>query len=613
MIRFRLVLSCLGLCALGIIAYANSFSVPFHFDDQTHITENPYLHQMSALRPAALLRAMVQDGRQNRPFSNLSFGLDYYFHGESVWGYHLVNLLLHLFAALMAFLALRLTFRRAGLPENRRDLAALAAIAVWTVHPLQTQAVTYIVQRQTVMASAFLLATLAAYVAGREAGSRARKYPLYTAALVAMILAAGSKETALVTPALLLLYEIYFFQNSSFGLRRAQPSGFLRRHPLQVAVAVIILSSLSILYLRPEMWAKIALGYQDYSFTLPERLLTEPRVLFDYIGLILLPLPSRLSLEHAPVLSSSLVHPWTTLPAILAWIGLIAAAFRFARLRPLLSFALLWFLGNLFLESSFLPLDLMNEHRLYLPSLAVIVPLAAAPILYTRRRRWPLAGLGLIVIFLLLATITRNRVWQSPRRLWTDAIEKAPGVARAWTNLCAVQVAEADYSAALAGCRRAVAIDPRIAEPHNYLGIAYYQLRDPERGEQEFQKAIALNPDFDLALFNLAELYRKQAEPEQAIAAFLRTLAVNPDNDRAHLHLGHLYLLQNQPRLAIPHYQEVVRLRPRWPRAYSYLAQAYLDAGDCAAARQEAERGLRLDPAQPDLESIRQQCVPRAR
>jgi len=603
--RLQLLLAGTLLCALGIIAYANSFSVPFHFDDETHITENPYLHQMSTLRPAALLRAMVQDGRQNRPFSNLTFGLDYYFHGEKVWGYHLVNLGLHLFAALMAFLALRLTFRRAGLPENRRDLAALASIAVWTVHPLQTQAVTYIVQRQTVMASAFLLATLAAYVAGREAGSRARKYALYTAALVAMILAAGSKETALVTPALLLLYELYFFQNFSFG--------FLRRHPLKAVVAVIILSSLFILYLRPEMWAKIALGYQNYSFTLPERLLTEPRVLFDYIGLILLPLPSRLSLEHAPVLSSSLVHPWTTLPAILAWIGLIAAAFRFARQQPLLSFALLWFLGNLFLESSFLPLDLMNEHRLYLPSLAVIVPLAAAPILYTRRLRWPLAALGLIVIFLVLATITRNRVWQSPRRLWTDAIEKAPGVARAWTNLCAVQVAEADYQAALAGCRRAIAIDPRIAEPHNYLGIAYYQLRDPERGEEEFQKAIALNPEFDLALFNLAELYRKQAEPEQAIAAFQRTLAVNPDNDRAHLHLGHLYLLQHQPRLAIPHYQEVVKLRPRWPRAYSYLAQAYLDAGDCAAARRAAERGLLLDPAQPDLESIRQQCAPRAR
>lgn len=150
---FHLPAALLVLAVLVVLAYANSFHAAWHFDDTTNITENPYI-QITSLSLPSLLKAMVQDRRQNRPFSNLTFALNYYFNDERVWGYHLFNVALHLLSTWAVFGLLRLTFRRTSLPEDRRDLAAFFAAAVWAVHPIHTQAVTYIVQRQTVMASA---------------------------------------------------------------------------------------------------------------------------------------------------------------------------------------------------------------------------------------------------------------------------------------------------------------------------------------------------------------------------------------------------------------------------------------------------------------------------
>jgi len=600
----RPLLACLLLLALGVAAYANSFSVPFYFDDESHILENPYI-QMPSLDGASLKRAMIQDGKQNRPFSNLTFALNYHFQGIQVWSYHLVNLALHLLASLALFFCLRRTFRRLGWPAERGDLAALLSAAVFCVHPIQTEAVTYIVQRQTVMASAFMLCTFLCYLAARETPPRGRKLMLYLLAALSFVIGAGSKETALVTPVLILLYEVYFFQNLSFA--------FLRRHPAAIILAILLLSGLFILYVRPEIWAKIGQGYQNYPFTMTERLLTEPRILFQYLGLLLLPLPSRLCLEHDPQVSTSLLSPWTTLPAILGWLILLAASIRFAR-RPGwrgISFALLWYLLNLSLESSFIPLDLMYEHRLYLPSLALIVPLLAGPVALARRLRWPVIYGGLVILALLSGTIARNYVWQSPRQLWSDCIKKAPRRTLSWINLCVIQADEGDYANAIRTCTRAIALDPSLAHPYSALGVAYFHLGKSEEAKRSFEKAIALDPEFDQAYFNLGEWYLQERKWPQAVAVYERTLAVNPLYYRAHQRLGSIYLEKLlQPDLAVPHFQELVKLMPNWDAAYSMLAQAFLAANDCTGASRAARQGLRLNPDRLDLQAVVRQCSP---
>ena len=582
----RLLVASGILALLVALAYANSFQADWHYDDRPNIVENPYV-RITSLAPAALLRAMVQDRGQNRPFSSLSFALNYYFNGEKVRGYHFVNLVLHFFSALAGFGLLRLTFRRANLAPDRQESAALAAAAVWAVHPIQTQAVTYIVQRQTLMASAFMLLTLFAYAAGRQS-SGARKMLLYALAGLAFILALGSKEIALVTPLLVLLYEIYFFQNFSFA--------FLRRHPLALALALLAFVAFLLGFARPAMFANLLQGYQAYPFTLSQRLLTEPRVLWQYLDLLILPWPSRLSVEHDPALSTSWFSPWTTLPAILVWLSLLAGALRSARRRPLLSFALLWYLLNLSLESSFVPLDLMFEHRLYLPSLAVIAPVVAGMVFSTPRLRATLVSLGLLVLVLLVSTQARNRVWRTDPGLWRDCVKKAPFLASSSSNLGGAYAREGQPRRAIALYHRAIQLDPQYAMAYYNLGAAWQQLGETDQALAAYSRALERNPNLVPASYNRGNLYFRQGRFELAIADYSRAVAANPNyawaygnRGTAHLNLGHY-------QQAVADFSRSLQLNPDDAGDYLNRGNAYRRLGREDLARADFEKARELDP-----------------
>jgi len=588
--RLYLVGSLLLLAGLVAAAYSNSFRSEWHFDDLPNIIKNPYIRSVS-LQPAALLGAMVQDRKQNRPFSNLTFALNYYFNRQEVWGYHLVNLLLHLVSSGAVLLALRLTFRRAGLRPDRRDLAALFGAAVWSVHPLQTQAVVYVVQRQTLMASAFMLLTLVAYILAREARSSQRRGVFYGLAALALILALGSKEIALATPALILLYELFFFQDLSFA--------FLRRHPALPALAVLVLAGILTLFLRTEIRTSILQGYQEYPFTLGQRLLTEPRVLLQYLSLILWPLTTRLSLEHDPPISTSLFQPWTTLPAILFWLGLLAAGLRYRR-HPapagVLSFALFWYLGNLFLESSFLPLDLMFEHRLYLASLAVLVPLAAGAVLYAPKLRWTLVCLSLIIALLTLETHSRNRVWQTELGLWRDTVSKVPLMARPHTNLANVYLNTTEAAKAWHEYERSAALDPKFFKAYEGLGILAKRDGRFEQALQYFQTVINLRPYYAKVYVNRGTVYNDQGQYDPAIADFNQAVALSPTLLEAWYDRAVAYSRKGDYAQAIADCNRVLELDPYFALAYQTRGIFHKKQGDLERAQADFARAAQLDP-----------------
>ena len=551
--RLRLLGSLAILAGLVVLGYFNSFGDGWHFDDLPNITEKAYI-QIKSLDLSSLWRVMAQDRQQNRPFSNLTFALNYYFNHTNVWGYHLVNLIWHLLATWAAFLAMRLTFRRVGHPQPQSEAAALLAAAAWSVHPIQSQAVTYIVQRQTVMASALMLASLAAYISGRGALARSRRRGFYLAAGLALILALGSKEIALVTPALILIYELYFFQNFSWAI--------LRRRVSYLAPALALIFIFGAIYLRPVMWALMTSESHKHHFTLGQRLLTEPRVLFQYLGLILWPHASQLSVEHDPLLSTWIFHPWTTLPAILLWLLLLAGAIRYARRFPLLSFALLWYLGNLFLESSFLPLDLMFEHRLYLPSLAVIGSLAAAPMLYLPRRRAVLVCLGLMTSLFLLGTLSRNQVWQTEVSLWRDCIHKTPRKARPYLNLGFAYLQKYEDDRAIAILGQAIQLDPAYAKAYYDRATAYFKQGQYDLAIADYSKALELNPEFIEAWNNRGIIYRNQGQMDRAFQDFNRALELDPASANAYFNRGNAYEMLGQADQALADYAKGFKLDP---------------------------------------------------
>jgi protein O-mannosyl-transferase len=584
--RFRLFGVAL-LFALGVAAYANSFHGGWQFDDFPNVIENLYL-RLPALDLHSLGRAMLQDGKQNRPFSNLTLALNYYVGGEEVWGYHLINCLLHCLTGAAVFIGLGLIFRRAGLAPERRDLAALLAAAVWLVHPLHPQAVSYIVQRQTVMASCLMLWTLVAYLAAREAGEPKRRRILYLLAGLAFLGAAGSKEIALITPALILIFELYFYQNFSFA--------FIRRRPLAVATALLLMILGLLFALRPEMRAKIFQGYHDFPFTLSERLLTEPRVLIQYLSLILWPVGSRLSFDHDPLVSTSWFHPWSTAPAILLWLALLAGAVGAARRRPLLSLAVWWYLLNLAMESSFIPLDLMFEHRLYLASLALIVPLAAGIVLAARKTPWATIGLAAVILLLMVNTAMRNRVWQTETTLWRDCVRKVPDKARPYLGLGKLSREKGFSDRALRYFNLALKKNPRYADAYYYFGLVYAEQGRYDLAAENYSRALELSPQYTLAYINRGNVYDQQGRSNQALSDLNRAVELSPQMSLAYLNRGIFYFNHEAFERALADFTRVIELYPNYAKAYNNRGTTYDQLGKTDQAIADYTRALELNP-----------------
>ncbi|MBW2195766.1 MAG: hypothetical protein JRF37_09430, partial [Deltaproteobacteria bacterium] len=412
---------------IGFLIYSNTFDVPFFFDDQPNVRYNSNI-QLSELTFKGLWNAAFESPASNRPVSNISFAINYYFHQYGRAGYHIINTVIHILTAVFFYLLIETTLR---LPTSTPSLhhsktppletgsstlphhcvtpstIALSAAILWLVHPVQTQSVTYIVQRMTAMAAMFYILSLLLYVKGRLAIKSNRNGLWYfTGGLSAAMLAIGSKEIAATLPIFVLLYEWYFFQDLS--------TAWLKRRLPYIAAALVGFGLIAFLFLGANPLHSLLAGYAKRDFTLIQRVLTEFRVIIYYIGLLFYPHPLRLSLERDFALSHSLIEPPTTLVCIAVVSGLIALAVILARRQRLISFSILWFFGNLAIESTIIPLEIIFEHRLYLPSMFFF---AAITILGYRHIRKRAAVITLVCATTLLCglwTYKRNSLWKNP-------------------------------------------------------------------------------------------------------------------------------------------------------------------------------------------------------
>ncbi len=434
----RGVVSCL-LCIIVLSIYGNALYAGWQMDDRPNILDNTAL-QIHDLMPETLWQTFFSQAnhkRLYRPFPSLSFALNWYLGKDDPFGYHFVNIAIHVLNAFLLYLVTAGLLRAPALKRNYSQEAirfvALLAAALWAVNPIQTQAVTYIVQRMASMAAFFYLLGMYWYMQARLSAKGIRRALYFLACALSFLCALGSKENTIMLPAALLLVEFVFFQEAgSRGSQRIKrvvlclAGGFLL-----VAIIAIVMGKGRSLFL--------AGGYQTRPFTLWQRLMTEPRIVLYYLSQIFYPLPSRLSIVHNVVLSTSLLHPWTTLPAILLIAGLISGALLCIRRWPLLAFGLLFFFLNHIVESTTIPLELIFEHRNYLPSLFLFMPLSAGiyQLIQNYRSRnkilsWAIIGTVTVVLAGWgYGTYIRNKAWKDRKTLWMDAMRKAPHSARA--------------------------------------------------------------------------------------------------------------------------------------------------------------------------------------
>lgn len=518
----------------GGLIYSNTFSSSFHYDDNINIVMNPALHwdQLSWGNLTKIFSPMM------RPVSDLTFGLNYYFGGLDVSGYHYVNISIHVLAAFGLFLFLKTLFSLPLFDEGfreRRNLIAFTASLMWLTSPVQTQAVTYIVQRMALLAAMFYFYSLYFFIKGRLITKRSR-YFFYALSGLSLLLAFGSKQNAYTLPVYLLLAEIIFFRRGDLT--------FLLRKRVLIALSIIALLSVWILwsiYFKPQpMETSSGLWFIYWMKT---RFLTGIRVIVFYLTQLLIPLPSRLCLRYDFALSRSLFVPSSTFFAVL----FIGAGFFFSLLsikkRPIFSFFTLWFLGNLTIETFHPWLILIFDHRIYLPSAGyfVFAALGYDRIAYSDAGRLvkSCAATIIVVLFLIFSinTYARNLVWKDDFTLWADVINKSPGQVDGYKGLGAAYLTVGKYEEALSNYLKAKSLEPANPKLSYILAIIYYEMgRDEDLNKELGRLGLKISEDIEnnLPLSRFSSIVAKelylQGRVETAIQIIDIALTYNSDD-----------------------------------------------------------------------------------
>ena len=356
------------IVGVALLAYSNTFHVPFHFDDRPNITQNPNV-QIKVFSWDPIERLIKNTYKESiRVFSYFTFALNYYFGGFNVFGYHLVNFLIHIASGIFLYAFLLLTFNLPSLKEKYGSISykvALFTSLIFIAHPIQTQSVTYIVQRMASMAGMFYLLCLVLYIKGRLSTGWPRVF-YFGGMVLSYLLGVFSKENVAILPLFVALYEFYFFQNLDLS-----PRG---KKILLALIAILLVLGIFGFIIWGKRYINVTIeGYAYRTFTMSERVLTQFRIVLYYVTLLLYPHPSRLNLDYDFPISKTILDPPTTLISILIVAGFIGYSIWTAKKRPVISFCILWYFGNLVIESSIFPLEMVYEHRLYLPAVGPFI------------------------------------------------------------------------------------------------------------------------------------------------------------------------------------------------------------------------------------------------
>jgi tetratricopeptide (TPR) repeat protein len=536
------------------ILYGNTLHSPFALDDYHNILANKPI-RITEISYAKLKEVGQKSLLVNRPVANISLALNYYFHQYNVKGYHLFNIAVHILTGILLYIFVRKTLLLLqNKSRNEAKWIAFIASLLWLVHPLQTQSVTYIIQRMNSLAALFYLLSFVLYIMARTTPGAMKKFILAICSVSAGLLAIGSKENAVILPAFILLYEWYFFQNLQFK--------FKKHHYLIIAVLLTFSIGAAFFYLGNNPFESIIIGYGGRDFTLQERLLTQLRVVVFYISLIFLPYPSRMTLEHDFLISNSLFTPLTTFTSLI-FIGILCySVLLLAKKERLLSFCILWFLGNLLIESTIIPLEIIFEHRTYLPSMLIIL----LGILVIHRMimslRTKVILVCLVTLFFTSWTYARNSIWQDELSLWADIAQKAPNKSRAQMNLGIILSKENRMDESLVYLKRAVQLDPNYDLAHYSLGDALMKQNKFIQASEAYAKGLQLKPDNPLTRFNLAKALA--ASGKHANALFHYRLVAGKDpfiNHQIYYHMGNsLYQLKRYDEALIS-YNKALRTK----------------------------------------------------
>ena len=549
------------LAAAGCAAYLNSFSAPFLFDDFYHIVYNPRIRDL--LHPLEFLTGTT------RPLVALTLAVNYALGGLNVWGYHAFNLAVHLAAGLTLWGILRRTFQGPEAPE-----LALAAALIWLLHPLQTQSVTYVIQRGESLMGLFYLLTL--YCVIRDWRGRA---------ILCCALGMLSKPVMVTAPVVVLLYDRIFLTPSWREL-------FRRRGRLYGGLfATWIILPLVLSQGTREYQGLVGVGLKEFSPL--DYLLTQPGVILHYLRLSFWPHPLLLDIQW-PV-AKTLIE---IVPPAAAVAGLLALTLWALRGRPRIGFLGIWFFGILAPTSSLLPIaDAAFEHRMSLPLAAVAVgTVLAVRRLCGRQQTLFRAVLCAGVLALALATVRRNAVYSDPVSFWQEHLFHRPGNARAAVSLGAALQQQGRSGEAEEAFESALKFRPDLADAHNNLAYLLLMKGKLEEAHSHYREALRLAPDSAMAHKGMGLTLHRMGRLEEAAAEYEEALRLNPVFSDARVQLGLIRQVQGRAPEAFRQYREALRLNPKEAAAWNNIGTLLFQQRKWREAARFFRRALELDP-----------------
>ncbi|HEY4300244.1 MAG TPA: tetratricopeptide repeat protein [Candidatus Didemnitutus sp.] len=561
--------------AVGLV-YANSLTGSYVLDDFGSIIDNPSIrHLGSALFPPGEGRTV-----SGRPLLNLSFAVNYAWGHEALAGYHIVNIAIHALAAMALFGLVRRTLRLPSLASawaNHADLAGFLIALVWALHPLQTESVTYVVQRAESLAGLLILLSLYGFVRGVGPGGSPR---WFDASIAAAVLAALAKETAAVIPLLVLAFDRLLVAPSFAEIARRRGSVYLG---LALSWLVICWNLAGTGSRGGTAGFGTSMGHGDYA-------LKQLDAIAHYVLLTFWPSPLVLDYGTDTTVSPAALAAGMALVAGL----LIAGALAVVR-RPGLGFLIAAFFLLLAPTSSFVPVatQVMAEHRMYLPLAAIVAAVVLALF------RWlPVVAPALALLAAVATGFTtahRNRDYASPVVLWTQCLAGG-GNFRAELNLAKALIEAGRPAEAIAAAQAALRLDPRSAEAHNNWGNALVDLDRLDEACAHFETALRDKPGLSAAHFNLGNTLMKLHRTADAIPHYREAVRLSPGHALAHNNLGNALVELGDLRAAQNEFQTAVHLAPDNPTPHLRLGGVLMETGQVADAVAQFEIAVRLDP-----------------
>ncbi|MBI4689893.1 MAG: tetratricopeptide repeat protein [Nitrospirae bacterium] len=712
---FRNPISHLFLIAIiGLLAYSNTFNVPFLFDDKSFIAENPIVKTLSFFIQPSKARMFNTSNNglagyetfKLRYIGYLTFALNYRIHGLDVRGYHIFNLAIHILNAILVYWFVTLTLRipyfssqlsavsyqdntedekirrwedknfSTSQPLNFSTSIALFSALLFVSHPIQTQAVTFTWQRVTSLATFFYLLSLVMYIkwrllstierqndskekiAWRLPHCRSAGLSLYLISLLSAVLAMKTKEIAFTLPVVIALYEFMFFEGK---IKRR----ILYLSPLLLTMLFIPFSLInvngSILNLishANEVSKGAQVSVQDY-------LLTQLRVIVTYIRLLFFPINQNLDYDY-PVYSSffesQIVLSFLFLFSVFG-LGIYLFYRSRATIPPfnsplikggyrgvsritrhvsrLIAFGIFWFFITLSVESSIMPIspfflvtsedmgkyffdiEIIFEHRMYLPSIGLIIAFSTA-LFYVLQRldsatvqqndstakqsssfSFLPAALSLycsvaLIIFFPITTYRRNTIWQSERSLWEDVVKKSPNKPGGHNNLGVFYNKKGLTDKAIEQLGTVLRLRPNYVDAYNSLGIIYNNKGLINRAMEYLEIALRLRPDNPETHYNLGIVYTAQRLTDEAIKHLEIAIRLKPYYPKAHNNLGIAYWGKGLLDKASNEFQTAIMFEPDYPEAHNNLGNIYYAQGLLDAAIQEYKIAINLNPKYVD-------------